>query len=71
MERFTNIIGIPPIDFWEHAIVASQEETDRVLAQMPEEPEEKLPEELAAARSFIICCRVTRIATTLYSSSGR
>ena len=38
MKRFKNIVGIPPIDFWENAIVASMEETDRVLAQMPEEP---------------------------------
>ena len=38
MKEFKNIVGIPPIDFWENAIVAGAEETDRVLSQMPEEP---------------------------------
>ncbi len=42
MRLFSFIWWIPPIDFWEGAIVASAEETDRVLEQMPEEPREKV-----------------------------
>lgn len=42
MKEFENIIGIPPIDFWENAMVAGSEETARVLAQMPEEPREEV-----------------------------
>lgn len=36
-DRFRYIWRIPPIDFWENAIVTSIEEYDRVMAQMPEE----------------------------------
>ncbi len=37
MRPFRYVWKINPIDLWEHAIVASMEEYERVMAQMPEE----------------------------------
>lgn len=42
MNRFRCIFAGDPIDFWEHAIVASMDECHRVLAQMPETSREEL-----------------------------
>ncbi len=41
--------------------------------QFPDEEEEEEEEEIeeAASLSLIICCKVTRIAITVFSSSGR
>lgn len=36
-DRFRYIWRIPPIDFWENAIVAGEKDHDRVMASMPEE----------------------------------
>lgn len=40
MNRFKFIYLIPPIDFWANAIVANEDETKRVLSQMPETPKD-------------------------------
>ena len=42
MEKFNHIWWTFPIDFWENAIVAGDEEAQRVLSQMPEEPRDNL-----------------------------
>lgn len=42
---------------------------DRRGDQFPDD-EDDVPEDAAAALSFIICCSVTRIAITIGSSSG-
>lgn len=42
MNEFKFIYRIPPIDFWANAIIASEEESARVLDQMPEEPRENI-----------------------------
>lgn len=36
--RFEHIYMSPPIDWWGNAILATEEESGRVLSQMPEEP---------------------------------
>lgn len=38
MKEFKHIWAHDPIDFWEGATIANEEETQRVLSQMPEAP---------------------------------
>lgn len=42
MSDFKYMWYIPPIDFWNNAIVASDEETIKVLKNMPEEPRDNI-----------------------------
>ena len=42
MKAFNNIWSGTPIDFWGNAVIASAEESDRVLRQMPEAPRAKI-----------------------------
>ena len=41
MGEFKYIYWTFPIDWWGNAIIATEEETNRVLYQMPEEPRDK------------------------------
>ena len=42
MDKFEYIYAGSPIDFWHNATLASEEESKRVLAQMPDEPRDGL-----------------------------
>lgn len=41
MVGFKHIYMAPPIDWWGNAMMATEEETCRVLSQMPEEPRDE------------------------------